>query len=181
MGVRNAPFQADNDPMGGLLLDAYYTCNRFTFNVTRHGGNPEMADIKFAGASQWSVLARQLVEDLLDQSKHSAAWKKYNFKMATSVIPDESYIPTFAINSGHTVHDLGLHYLKSFNGQNAYKLCRHLSDADFCGQGPGNLDQSDGDSMVDNSHIYFFARKFKTDFPHTVPRPQIISLGIAQR
>lgn len=53
--------------------------------------------------SQWSVLARHLVEDLLDPSKHSEAWKKFNFYMATAPIPDESYIPTFIVNSGHQV------------------------------------------------------------------------------
>ena len=57
--------------------------------------------------------------------------------MATSCIPDESYIPTFAINSGHTVHNgPAIHYLKAFGGTDAYKLCRHLNDADFCGRGP---------------------------------------------
>ena len=163
--------------MQGLLLDSYYTCNRFTFNVTRHGGGPEMSDLKFVTGSQWTILSRQLVEDLLDQNRHCAAWKKYNFWMATSCIPDESYIPTFAINSGHKVHNVGLHYLKSFNGHDAYQLCRHLSDADFCGQGPGFLDESDLEDIVDHSHHHFFARKFQTDTPEMSPRPQIISLG----
>ena len=57
----------------------------------------------FSG-SQWTILSRHLVEDLLDPSKHSEAWKKYNFYMATLAIPDESYIPSFVANSGHQYH-----------------------------------------------------------------------------
>ena len=61
----------------------------------------------------------------------------FSIFLATSCIPDESYIPTFAINSGHTVHNgPAIHYLKAFGGTDAYKLCRHLNDADFCGRGP---------------------------------------------
>jgi len=42
------------------------------------------------------------VEDLLDQEKHPEKWRKIHFWMQTSIIPDESFLPTFALN--HPVH-----------------------------------------------------------------------------
>ena len=109
---------------GGLHLDSFYACDGFTFNISRIVP-PGSEEIKIVTASQWTALSRHLVEDLLDPSKHSVAWKKYNFYMAISVIPDESYVPTFAINSGHVVVNRPLHLLKAFNGLDAYQLCRY--------------------------------------------------------
>ena len=84
--------------------------------------------------------------------------------MATACIPDESYIPTYAINSGHTVKNVAVHYLKSFNGEDAYRLCRHLNDADFCGRGPDVIGETDWPALTgDGAHAHFFARKFQTD------------------
>ena len=67
-----------------FLTDTYYSCEGFTYNITRHGGSPDSEQIKMASASQWSVLSRHLVEDLLDRKKHEVSpnlktWKKYNF------------------------------------------------------------------------------------------------------
>ena len=135
VGYKNAPNQMDPEAMKGLHLEAFYACDGFTFNVTRHGKPLLFSDMKMASASQWSVLSRHLVEDLLDQRRHPPAWTKHHFYMATAVIPDESYIPTFAVNSGHTVNNMAVHLTKAFNGQDAYRLCRHLNDADFCGRG----------------------------------------------
>jgi hypothetical protein len=177
IGLKNAKCQMDEHAMKGLLLESWYSCDGFTFNVTRHGGVPTSDKFKMASASQWSVLSRHLVEDLLDQDKHSDTWKKYNYWMATSCIPDESYIPSFAVNSGHAVHNAALHYLKQFQGKDAYHLCRHLDDADFCGQGPSSIKDTDYDHLSDYSHRYFFARKFETVHPDASPRPQIIKLS----
>ena len=41
-----------------------------------------------------------------------------------------------------------------------HSLCRHLNDADFCGQGPGFVEP--GDPLKFEAHRHFFARKFPT-------------------
>ena len=43
-----------------------------------------------------------------------------------------------------------------------YNLCKHLGDADFCGQGPSDIDTGDLAELADMTHRYFFARKFPT-------------------
>jgi hypothetical protein len=48
-------------------LDAFVTCDDFTFNVTRMAGPPAPDELKLRSASQWAVLSRDLVQDLLDQ------------------------------------------------------------------------------------------------------------------
>ena len=85
--------------------------------------------------------------------------------MQTSVIPDESYLSTFALNSPmkDQTHHMGLYWLKRFSGQTRYNLCKHLGDADFCGQGPSDIDNSDLSELADMTHRYFFARKFTTE------------------
>ena len=40
-------------------------------------------------------------------------------------------------------HHVGLYWMKGFSGRDAYNLCKHLGDADFCGQGPGSIDKDD--------------------------------------
>ena len=104
------------------------------------------------------------MEHLLDQASHSEIWRSYDFHMATSVIPDESYLSTFALNSPmrSNTHHVGLYWLKRFSGQTKYNLCKHLGDADFCGQGPSDIDNSDLAEIADMTHRYFFARKFPT-------------------
>ena len=84
--------------------------------------------------------------------------------MQTSVIPDESYLSTFALNSPmkSKTHHVGLYWLKRFSGQTKYNLCKHLGDADFCGQGPSDIDTGDLAELADMTHRYFFARKFPT-------------------
>lgn len=131
-GYQNAPWQINSAALDNLYLDAYHACDGFTYNITRRPNKkgqktflPGFEELKLASASQWSVLARHLVEDLLDQEKHPKGWKKYNFFMSTLGIPDESYIPTFAINSFHTIHNSGIHFLKAFSGKDAYSLCRY--------------------------------------------------------
>ena len=108
----------------GLDHSAFYACGGFTFNVSHRAYPPGSKEIKIASASQWSVLSRHLIEDLLDPSRHPPSWKKFNFYMATSGIPDETYIPTFVLNSFHVVHNRPFHFLKGFSGRDAYHLCR---------------------------------------------------------
>ena len=56
---------ADHDL--GLYLDAYVTCDGFTYNVTRMAGPPPPEELKLRSASQWAILSRDFVEDLVDQ------------------------------------------------------------------------------------------------------------------
>ncbi|KAK7077130.1 hypothetical protein SK128_007439 [Halocaridina rubra] len=37
-----------------------------------------------------------------------------------------------------------------------------MEDTDFCGQGPGPVEETDMNEMMESSHRYFFARKFHT-------------------
>ena len=86
--------------------------------------------------------------------------------MQTSIIPDESLIQTFAASApAHKdrVRSLAMYWLKAFSGNNPYNLCRHLSQADFCGQGPGLIEPEDLIEIVSNANKFFFARKFATN------------------
>ena len=158
--VRNEDLTQDQ----GLCWESWYECDGFTFNVTRTAGQPTARVLEIKTTSQWATLSRSLVEHLLDQSSHSEIWRSYDFHMATSVIPDESYLSTFALNSPMRLntHHVGLYWLKRFSGQTKYNLCKHLGDADFCGQGPSDIDNSDLTEIADMTHRYFFARKFPT-------------------
>ena len=55
--------------------------------------------------------------------------------MQTSVIPDESYLSTFALNSPQraNTHHVGLYWLKRFSGQTRSSLlqvvCRYCVDS----------------------------------------------------
>lgn len=51
-------------------------------------------------------------------------WRTYDFHMQTSVIPDESYLSTFALNSPQraNTHHVGLYWLKRFSGQTRSSL-----------------------------------------------------------
>ena len=158
--IRNADLTKDQ----GLCLEAWYECDGFTYNVTRAGGQPTSEILEIKTTSQWATLSRNLVEHLLDQKTHSPVWRTFDYHMQTSVIPDESYISTFALNSQMkpNTHHVGLYWLKRFSGQTKYNLCKHLGDADFCGQGPSEITQADMAEIADMSHRYFFARKFPT-------------------
>ena len=90
------------------ILPSYHDFTVF-LGIFPEYGPPEYG--KQIGASQWSVLSRHLVEDLLDIRKHPDLWKKYTFHFATSAIPDETFIPTFAINTDHKVNQ-GMGYSK---------------------------------------------------------------------
>ena len=158
--VRNADLTQDQ----GLCWEAWYECDGFTYNVTRTAGQPTAERLEIKTTSQWATLSRSLVEHLLDQASHSQAWRTYDYHMQTSVIPDESYLSTFALNSPmkSKTHHVGLYWLKRFSGQTKYNLCKHLGDADFCGQGPSDINDSDMREIGDMTHRYFFARKFPT-------------------
>ena len=158
--VRNENLENDQ----GLCWEAWYECDGFTYNVTRTGGQPTAEVLKIKTTSQWATLSRDLVEHLLDQESHPPIWRTYDFHMQTSVIPDESYLSTFALNSKmkDKTHHVGLYWLKRFSGQTRYNLCKHLGDADFCGQGPSDIDSTDLGEVADMTHRYFFARKFET-------------------
>ena len=62
-------------------------------------------------------------------------WRTYDFHMQTSVIPDESYLSTFALNSPQraNTHHVGLYWLKRFSGQTRSSLlqvvCRYCVDS----------------------------------------------------
>ena len=158
--VRNENLENDQ----GLCWEAWYECDGFTYNVTRTGGQPPAEVLKIKTTSQWATLSRDLVEHLLDQESHPHIWRTFDFHMQTSVIPDESYLSTFALNSKmrDKTHHVGLYWLKRFSGQTRYNLCKHLGDADFCGQGPSDIDSTDLGEVADMTHRYFFARKFET-------------------
>ena len=90
--VRNENLENDQ----GLCWEAWYECDGFTYNVTRTGGQPPAEVLKIKTTSQWATLSRDLVEHLLDQESHPHVWRTFDFHMQTSVIPDESYLSTFA-------------------------------------------------------------------------------------
>ena len=158
--IRNADLTKDQ----GLCWEAWFECDGFTYNVSRTAGQPRAETLEIKTTSQWATLSRVLVEHLLDQESHSLAWRTYDYHMQTSVIPDESYLSTFALNSQmkSKTHHVGLYWLKRFSGQTKYNLCKHLGDADFCGQGPSDINDSDMKEIADMTHRYFFARKFST-------------------
>ena len=158
--VRNEDLTKDQ----GLCWEAWYECDGFTYNITRTAGQPTSKVLEIKTTSQWATLSRTFVEHLLDQESHSHIWRTFDFHMQTSVIPDESYLSTFALNSPmkSKTHHVGLYWLKRFSGQTRYNLCKHLGDADFCGQGPSDIDSSDLGEVADMTHRYFFARKFNT-------------------
>ena len=166
--VRNEDLTKDQ----GLCWEAWYECDGFTFNITRSAGQPIAEVLEIKTTSQWATLSREMIEHLLDQKTHSEIWRSYDFHMQTSVIPDESYLSTFALNSHlkNKTHHVGLYWLKRFSGQTKYNLCKHLGDADFCGQGPSDIDTGDLTELADMTHRYFFARKFPTDNLHSEVR-----------
>ena len=164
----------------GLCKEAWASCDAFTYNITRGYGMPKMSELTIRTASQWATLSREFVEDLLDQENHPLPFKKYNYHMQTSIIPDESYIPTFAFNHPNhknKINKVGLYFLKKFEGNDAYNLCRHTDDCDFCGQGPSDINVNDMHELLENSHRYFFARKFETSNVRDSVRQEIINLN----
>ncbi len=153
------------------------------------------------GASQWNTLGREFVEDLMDQERHYKKFRRYpkkhkhtqfaqikhflkknfryTFSIQTTIIPDEVLIPTFSLNSAHlnrTVH-ASLFHLKRFSGKNPYNLCRHSSQADFCGQGPGLMEAQDLPQLSEQAATYFFARKFGTNDTRSPVRLDTIRLS----
>ena len=174
--VRNENLENDQ----GLCWEAWYECDGFTYNVTRTGGQPTAEVLKIKTTSQWATLSRDLVEHLLDQESHPPIWRTYDFHMQTSVIPDESYLSTFALNGKmrDKTHHVGLYWLKRFSGQTRYNLCKHLGDADFCGQGPSDIDSTDLGEVADMTHRYFFARKFETS--NTKDEVRAMALRLAE-
>ncbi len=76
--LRNANVKKDSSPdenLGpdanlGLFQDSFLTCDAFTFNVTWMAGPPSPDELKIRSASQWAILSRDLVEDLVDQVKY---------------------------------------------------------------------------------------------------------------
>jgi hypothetical protein len=76
--LRNANVKKDSSPdenLGpdanlGLFQDSFLTCDAFTFNVTWMAGPPSPDELKIRSASQWAILSRDLVEDLVDQVQY---------------------------------------------------------------------------------------------------------------
>ena len=68
--LRNANIKKNSTPDPwelGLNIDAYMSCDGFTYNVTRMAGPPTPEDLKIRSASQWAILSREFVEDLVNQ------------------------------------------------------------------------------------------------------------------
>ncbi|XP_071515718.1 uncharacterized protein [Panulirus ornatus] len=160
LGNRNKNMDSDQ----GLVWDVWHGCEGFVYNVTRGGGQPYPEEIPIYTGSQWSIMSRDLVDYALTPSRRSDVLNRWHFHLQTSIIPDESYFPTVTMNSPYVNQSrpLGFHWLKHFKGQNTINLCRHMEDADFCGQGPAPIEEEDLMTMVKSSHRYFFARKFLT-------------------
>ncbi|CAL4101596.1 unnamed protein product, partial [Meganyctiphanes norvegica] len=170
-GNRNKDMEAEQ----GLVWDVWHGCDGYVYNVTRGGGQPTPEEIKIYTGSQWSIPSREMVAYSLDSKSRAAFLNRWHFHLQTSIIPDEAYFPTIAMNapSVNLTHPLGFHWLKRFEGRNAINLCRHMEDADFCGQGPGPVEEGDLREIVESSHRYFFARKFHTTNPSEVSRIKI--------
>ncbi|XP_050688758.1 uncharacterized protein LOC126981531 isoform X2 [Eriocheir sinensis] len=162
-GQRNEDMAADQ----GLAWDVWHGCEGYVYNVTRAGGQPGPEDIKIYTGSQWSIMSRDLVDYAVSPARRSRPSNRWQYHLQTSIIPDESYFPTLAMNSpyANATRHLGFHWLKKFEGLNTLNLCRHTEDTDFCGQGPGPIDEDDLRHMIESSHRYFFARKFPTQSP----------------
>ena len=68
--LRNANIKKNSTPDPwelGLNIDAYMSCDGFTYNVTRMAGPPTPEELKIRSASQWAILSRDFVEDLVNQ------------------------------------------------------------------------------------------------------------------
>ncbi|XP_042243134.1 uncharacterized protein LOC121880139 isoform X2 [Homarus americanus] len=165
-GQRNNDMNADQ----GLVLDVWHGCEGYVYNVTRGGGQPYPEEIPIYTGSQWAIMSRELVEYVVTPSLRSDRVNRWHYHLQTSIIPDESYFPTLTMNSPYVNQSLplGFHFLRKFEGRNTINLCRHMEDTDFCGQGPGPIEEEDLKEMLESSHRYFFARKFHT---HTTAHP----------
>ncbi|XP_064108607.1 LOW QUALITY PROTEIN: uncharacterized protein LOC135216986 [Macrobrachium nipponense] len=162
-GQRNDDMKAEQ----GLVWDVWHGCEGYVYNVSRGGGQPFPEEIPIYTGSQWSIMARNLWDYAVTFSERSNIINRWHYHLQTSIIPDESYFPTVAMNSpfASNCRPLGFHWLKRFEGRNVINLCRHMEDTDFCGQGPGPVEEGDMNEMMESSHRYFFARKFHTDTP----------------
>ena len=137
IGQLQVRFFFDNCILQRNAIDKVYLqtyIHLFLFFILKISTLLQVLEIKTT--SQWATLSRSMIEHLLDQESHSQTWRSFDFHMQTSVIPDESYLSTFALNSPmkSQTHHVGLYWLKRFSGQTKYNLCKHLGDADFCGQ-----------------------------------------------
>nr|XP_027224267.1 uncharacterized protein LOC113816396 [Penaeus vannamei] len=155
-----------------LLLDYKYIkivvwhgCEGYVYNVTKAGGQPHPEEIPIYTGSQWSIMGRDLTDYAVTHERRSDQLNRWHYHLQMSIIPDEAYFPTVTMNSPYAnkSRPLGFHWLKKFEGRNTINLCRHMEDADFCGQGPGPVEEGDLREMMESSHRYFFARKFYTD------------------
>ncbi|XP_069183933.1 uncharacterized protein [Procambarus clarkii] len=165
-GQRNKDMNADQ----GLVLDVWHGCEGYVYNVTRAGGQPYPEEIPIHTGSQWAVMSRDLVDYSVTWSRRNSRLNRWHFHLQTSIVPDESYFPTVAMNSPYKnrILPLGFHWLRRFEGLNTIFLCRHMEDADFCGQGPGPIEEENLKEMLEASHRYFLARKFYThDINHS--------------
>ncbi|XP_068202337.1 uncharacterized protein [Palaemon carinicauda] len=162
-GQRNDNMKAEQ----GLVWDVWHGCEGYVYNVSRGGGQPYPEEIPIYTGSQWSIMGRNMWDYAVTYSRRSNVINRWHYHLQTSIIPDESYFPTVAMNSPYasSCRPLGFHWLKKFEGRNVINLCRHMEDTDFCGQGPGPVEESDLIEMMESSHRYFFARKFHTDTP----------------
>ncbi|KAG0725831.1 Xylosyltransferase 1 [Chionoecetes opilio] len=180
-GQRNKDLKSKDQ---GLAWDVWHGCEGYVYNVTKAGGQPTSQDLLiFTGCvhgrrvwwSQWKVLTRELADYAVTPARRSRVTNRWQFHLQTSIVPDESYFPTLTLNSpfANATQFLGFHWLKKFEGRNTINLCRHMEDTDFCGQGPGPIIENDLRGIFDNSHRYFFARKFPTSSPTHTSRVQV--------
>ncbi|XP_047493645.1 uncharacterized protein LOC125042200 isoform X1 [Penaeus chinensis] len=162
-GHRNRDMKAEQ----GLVWDVWHGCEGYVYNVTKAGGQPHPEEIPIYTGSQWSIMGRDLTHYAVTHERRSDQLNRWHYHLQMSIIPDEAYFPTITMNSPYVnkSRPLGFHWLKKFEGRNTINLCRHMEDADFCGQGPGPVEEDDLREMMESSHRYFFARKFHTDNP----------------
>ncbi|XP_042867069.1 uncharacterized protein LOC122249936 [Penaeus japonicus] len=174
-GHRNRDMKADQ----GLVWDVWHGCEGYVYNVTKAGGQPHPEEIPIYTGSQWAIMARDLTDYAVTRERRSDQLNRWHYHLQMSIIPDEAYFPTVTMNSPYAnkSRPLGFHWLKKFEGRNTINLCRHMEDADFCGQGPGPVEEDDLREMMESSHRYFFARKFYTDNPGHSTRIRV-SVGL---
>ena len=160
----------------GMHADACWTCDGFTFNVTRANGPPPFTEIRLRGASQWATLSRSMVEHLLDQTTHSTAWKRHMFRFTTIGISDEFMVSSFAVNSKlqAKVHRRWNLVMAFFQNRNAFNLGRHLDEADFGGQGPGHFSMDEYQARLESNNLQLIARKFPTSDTEDPVRKQVL-------
>ncbi|KAG1654611.1 NADPH-dependent diflavin oxidoreductase 1 [Nymphon striatum] len=172
--VINSVISQDSDHYTSVM----YCCGRFVYNVTKLTGLPKHSELKLYMGAAWGVFCRDFIAFVLDTEKRGSLLNKNQFFMQLMIIPDEFYLVTTAFNSEfmNRIRTIAIHSVKPFKGNNDLNLCRHIDDADFCGQGPDTIIEEDVHMIADYPHERFFMRKFQTSKPNSNERLAVIDL-----